>query len=337
MGLKKVVLAAGACLAALAMIAPSAMAEPVGPPPFRALSGTGSDTTQDVVNALSEVVTIGGVKQIGSYNASPAGTITTKDPAVTAGCTFARPSGSGAGVRKLQDSLQGVANPGCLDFARSSANNAAANPSNPAGGPGQLSYVPFAVDAVAFAIRDDSALPNVLAIADLVSIYNCTLPATDVKPLLPQFGSGTRSFFLSQLGMTDAANFTSLPGHTCISQVDINNAPLLENTGTLLSSPLNIAPYSIAQYQSQINRTIGDVHGRTILGQIDGKPATGLNTTSTMKRDVYNVIPTQREAVAPTSTVFVGPNSLVCQNPATIAALGFGIAPNCGVITIRTS
>lgn len=330
---KKFLIAVGAAVAALALIAPSAMAEPTGAPTFRALAGTGSDTTQDVVNALSEVVQIGGVKQIGSYNASGGGTIQTK----AAGCSFNRPSGSGAGVGALQDSLEGVANAGCLDFARSSANNSANFPSNPAGGPGRLSYVPFAVDAVAFVVRDDSPLPNTLTTADLQSIYNCELPLTDARPLLPQFNSGTRSFFLSQLGFTDAANFTSQPNHTCISQVDATGAPLLENTGNLLGSPLNIAPYSIAQYQSQINRTIADVHGRTILGQINGIAPTTLNTASTQRRDVYNVIPTSREATAPTSTVFVGPGSLVCQNPATITRLGFGIASNCGVITIRTS
>lgn len=330
---KKFLLAAGAALAALAVLTPSAIAEPTGAPTFRALAGTGSDTTQDVVNALSEVVQIGGVKQIGSYNASPIGsTITTK----ATGCAgIPRPSGSGAGVNRLQDSLEGVSFPGCVDFARSSALNPQNFPSNPAGGAGQLSFIPFAVDAVAFAIRDDSPLPNVLSKAELTSIYNCELPTTDVRPLLPQFGSGTRAFFLSQLGFTDSATFTST--RPCIRQVDGSGAPLLENTGTLITDPLNIAPYSVAQYQSQINRTIADVHGRTILGQVDGVAPTLLNTASTTRRDVYNVIPTNREAVAPTSTVFVGPTSLVCQNTATIIALGFAPAPNCGTIAGRTS
>lgn len=328
---KRFLLAAGACLAALSLITPSAMAEPTGPPQFRALAGTGSDTTQDVLNALSEVVTIGGVKQIGSYDASGSPTIQTK----ASGCSgIPRPSGSGAGVGRLQDSLEGVSFPGCVQFARSSADNSASFPSNPTGGPGRLSYVPFAVDAVTFVIRDDSPLPNIFSVGELRDVYDCDFPTTDIKPLLPQSTSGTRQFFLQQLGYTatEISNFNSTT-HPCVNFTQAS----LENTGTLITDPLNIAPYSIAQYQAQINRTIADVHGRTILGQVDGKPSTVLNTGATMKRDVYNVIPFSQEGVAPTSTVFVGPTSLVCQNGATINRLGFAVAPNCGVITIRTS
>lgn len=330
----KFLLGAGIALASLAIIAPSATAEPNGAPTFRALAGTGSVTTQEVLNGLSDVVTINGVKQIGSYNASPPGNIQTK----ASGCVFARPSGSGAGVAALQDSLEGVANPGCLDFARSSANNAASNPSNPSipGQPGKLSYVPFAIDAVTFAVRDDSQVPTTLSVQDLTDIYNC-LAVPDVQPYLPQFGSGTRQFFLQQLGFTDAANFTTLPGHTCIKQTDNQGNPLLENTGNLITDPKAVVPYSVADYQSQINRTVTDVHGRELLGLVNGVPSTVLNTNAPFKREVYNVIPTNRETVAPTSTVFVGPNSLVCQNGATIQKYGFGLDPNCGVITVRTS
>lgn len=338
---KRYLVAATAMFASLAAIAPMASADPSGPPTFRALAGVGSDTTQDVVNALSDVVTINGTKQIASYNASgsPA-QVVTKDPAQVAGCTYNRTDivGSNAGVGKLQDSLEGVDRPGCLDFARSSSNNSSSFPSNPPGGPGKLSYVPFAVDALTFVIRDDSPLPNSLSVADLRSIYDCQLPPTDVKPVIPQAGSGTRNFFLQQLGYTstEISNFNSTT-HPCVTFNDATGTPILENTGTLLTSPLNIAPYSVAQYQSQINRVIPDVHGRTVMGQVEGKVATQLSTDATMKRDVYNVIPFSKEGVAPWSTVFVGPTSLVCQNPATITRLGFGQASNCGVITIRTS
>lgn len=336
---KRYLLAAAAMASSLAVIAPMASADPVGSPQFRDLAGVGSDTTQDVLNALSEVVTISGTKVIGSYNAS--GTPAQFQTKSNATCTYNRSEvvGSGAGVGKLQDSLENVdGKQGCLDFARSSSNNAASFPANPPGGPGRMSYVPFAVDALTFAIRDDSPLPNSLSVADLRAIYDCQLPPTDVKPIIPQAGSGTRQFFLQQLGYTSAeiANFNATT-HPCVTFNDAQNNPILENTGTLLTNSLNIAPYSVAQYQSQINRVIPDVHGRTVLGQIDGKVATQLATDATMKRDVYNVIPFSKEGAAPWSTVFVGPNSLVCQAPSTITRLGFGVAPNCGVITIRTS
>jgi ABC-type phosphate transport system substrate-binding protein len=336
---KRTLFAAAAIASSLAVVAPMAQADPVGPPTFRDLAGVGSDTTQDVLNALSDVVTINGTKVIASYNASgsPA-QVQTKS---NAACVYNRSDivGSNAGVGKLQDSLENVANQqGCLDFARSSSNNSASFPSNPPGGPGRLSYVPFAVDALTFVIRDDSPLPNTLTVADLRSIYDCQLPTTDVKPVIPQAGSGTRNFFLQQLGYTatEISNFNATT-HPCVTFNDATGTPILENTGTLLTDPLNVAPYSVAQYQSQINRTIADVHGRTILGQVDGKNATQLSTDATMKRDVYNVIPFSKEGVAPWSTTFVGPTSVVCTNTATITKLGFGPASNCGVITIRTS
>jgi hypothetical protein len=61
-----------------------------------------------------------------------------------------------------------------------------------------------------------------------------------------------------------------------------------------------------------------------------------LNTSSTMKRDVYNVIPTGQVGTAPYSTTFVGPSSAICQNPATVVQFGFGVNPACGDTSIHT-
>lgn len=70
-----------------------------------------------MLNALSEVVTIGGTTVIASYNASPIGTqITTKDRPAPNPCTINRPSSSGNGVAGLRASL--TAGNGCLNFAR---------------------------------------------------------------------------------------------------------------------------------------------------------------------------------------------------------------------------
>lgn len=318
----------GACLAAAGLASTTALADPTGPPPFRELAGVGSDTTEHVVNGLSEAVTIGGTKVIGSYDASGTPQITTKDPASTPGCTINRPSGSNNGINALISSM--TAGNNCLQFARSSSNSSASFP-----GAG-LTYVPFAVDAVSYAIRSDSALNKRFTVAQLQTIYNCGA-GPNFLPLLPQFGSGTRQFFLRELGFTDSANFINEPSHTCVKDTDSAGAPLLENTGTLLTDPKQIAPYSIAQYLSQINATVPDVHGKTILGQINGVSPFVLNTTSVMDREVYNVIPTNKETTVPYSTVFVGPGSLVCANTDTIKRYGFGVNANCGSTAIRTS
>ena len=99
---------------------PLAQADPVGPPTYRALAGGGSDTTQSLLNALAEIVTDGGQKVIGSYDAIGSPTITTKDPASTPACKdIIRPNGSSKGRDALQASL--VAGDGCFQFARSSS------------------------------------------------------------------------------------------------------------------------------------------------------------------------------------------------------------------------
>jgi ABC-type phosphate transport system substrate-binding protein len=310
---------------AITLAATPAQADPTGAPTFRTLAGVGSDTTEGVMNGLSQVVVDGsGTKLIGSYDAFGSATIQTKN---NAACTINRPAGSGNGVTALVASVD-AAN-GCLDFARSSSNNSASFAGK------NLTYIPFAVDAVAYAVRSDSTISRKLTKAQLTTVYNCGGGA-NFKPLLPQFGSGTRQFFLKSLGFTDAADFTSQPNHTCIGQTDSTGAPLQENTGTLLTDPKQIAPYSIAQYLAQTTAVVPDVHGKTVLGQIDGIAPTVLNTASTMSRDVYNVVPNGKLSDPTVASVFVGPSSAVCANSNTIKQYGFAPHPTCGDTSLKT-
>jgi hypothetical protein len=80
----------------------------------------------------------------------------------------------------------------------------------------------------------------------LQQIYSCQI--NTIQPMLPQFGSGARKFFLQQLGFTDSADFTSQPGHTCIKQTDASGNSLPENTGNLLSVVHQIEPYSVVRF-----------------------------------------------------------------------------------------
>lgn len=329
MRVKRLLTAAGVSLTAVCLAVGSAQADPVGTPTFRTLAGVGSDTTQGVLNGLSDVVLDGtNTKIIGSYDAVGSAQITTKDPATTPGCTINRPANSADGVTALVTSLQ--ANNNCLQFARSSSNNASSFP-----GAG-LTYVPFAVDAVAYAVRSDSPISHKLTTAQLTAVYNCTVTAS-FTPLLPKFGSGTRKFFLQKLGFTDSATFTATAGHTCIGEVDATNTPIEENTGTVLTDPKQIIPYSIAQFIAQTGGVVADVHGKSVLGSLDGISPIELNAASTMARDVYNVIPTGQLGNAPYNTVFVGPTSQICSNAATIKKYGFGVNANCGDTSIHTN
>ena len=74
-------LVAGACLATPTLTMTSAVTDPSGPPPFRQLAGAGTTITQDVMNAFPNSVGVGDVRVIGSYDAIPWATMTTKDPA----------------------------------------------------------------------------------------------------------------------------------------------------------------------------------------------------------------------------------------------------------------
>src|SRR5882672_1309493 len=129
-------IAAGITAIAIGLAGPAA----ADPSAVTTLAGAGSDTTQDVLNAIA--TNIGpstGTKLVGSWDATPVHTDIT--PKSTAACTnITRPNGSGEGVNALRRSLSatstaaGLTHPvplgsGCFDFARSSS-GPGANQSN---------------------------------------------------------------------------------------------------------------------------------------------------------------------------------------------------------------
>jgi hypothetical protein len=169
----------------------------------------------------------------------------------------------------------------------------------------------------------------------LQSIYNCQV--TTIQPMLPQFGSSTRKSFLTSLDFTDAADFTSQSGHTCIKQVDASGNPLLENTGNLLTAANQIEPYSLVVFVAQSTGVANDVHGFTKIGKINDIVPLVSNDSSTISRDVYNVVPnSQICSGTETNQVFVGPNSQVCTNTDAIKRFGFVVNVNCSSTSIQT-
>ncbi|SES37322.1 substrate-binding domain-containing protein [Actinokineospora terrae] len=320
---QRLIVVAAAALAMAAAFSTTAQADPTGAPTFRELVGTGSDTTQTVLNGLADVVTINGTKVLGSYDARGTANITTKDAATSPKCTFVRPENSGQGVTTLKNNL--TSGDGCVQFARSSSNSAAANP--------DLKFIPFAIDALTYAVRSDSAVPKKLTKAQLTAIYTCT--NTAFKPLAPQFGSGTRSFFVRSVmptGTVDSANLFGPTGqYPCVTDKDAAGEGIQEHVGTYLTDTRHLLPYSIAVYNSQVYGNAPAAQGKAVLGTVDNIQPTNLNTSSVFKRDVYNVIPADKLTVAPYSTVFVGGDSLICQRGDIITRYGFGVAGNCGV------
>ncbi|MER5555070.1 hypothetical protein ABT001_25930 [Streptomyces sp. NPDC002793] len=291
---------AGAVALGLGIMAPVASADPVSPTDYRVLAGVGSDTTQDVTNALGLAVDNGTL--IASYNATGSATVKTR----ATGCQITRPNGSSAGITALNNAADNST--GCVDFARSSR--------GPAADGTDLTFIPFAEDQVTVAVRDDSALtadPDFTA-AQLKSIYECTLTSLNgvaLTPLLPQAGSGTRSFFLSSIG-------NPTPG-SCVGTMQ-------EHNGVELNTAGDIAPYSVAQYNAQVGGAVPDRHGDTVLGLIGG---------DVISRDVYNVVPTAELTDPVIASTFVGAGSKVCSETGTIEDFGFTLIDDCGSTTLK--
>ncbi|MGW2305202.1 hypothetical protein [Streptomyces sp. NPDC001809] len=298
-------------------LAPAAQADPNPVTQYRTLAGTGSDTTQDVLNGLGNVVVNGlGQKIVASWDATGSATVKTK----ATGCVINRPNGSSAGIDALRNAVD--TNSGCLDFARSSRGPADTSTTD-------LTWIPFAKDAVSWAKRSDSTLPSDLTATQLKNIYECnltTLNGVALTPILPQSNSGTRQFFLSSIGVTT-------PG-ACVQQ------GVQENDGTVLDSAGDIAPYSVASYTAQEKGVVTNRRGAAVLGSVGTVAPRNadktLNLAFPFLRDVYNVVPTAKLTNATISSTFVGSTSKVCAATTTITNYGFGsLGTACGATTVK--
>ena len=292
--------ALGVAVAGLAFAAPS-YADPVS----SSYVLVGSDTLQDSGNALANGTSISGAsvrvtagaRQIGSFDAFGSAAVQTKPN----GPYYARPAGSGDGVKALSRSIDGqpfsvsgnatpaVKITGQVDIARSSsAPGSAANPS------GVLAYVPYGRDALSYAYAG-TGLGEITA-AQLKSIYECTLTSVNgvaVKPVLPQSASGTRKFFLSAIGNPTLGSCVSLTSFA-------------ENDGTVIATAGQIIPFSVASWIAQSNGAAQDRTGSASLGSpLAGiAPTTGTGTSlaanpafysnATFGRDTYLVVENAR-------------------------------------------
>ena len=326
-------LVAGACLATLSLAVGTALAGPVpAQPPYRALQGTGSDTTQDVMNAYANGTSVispafPGVKDgsgnfvIASWDASPgSATITTKDPATFPQCSnIPRPNGSSDGINALAGLKAGFPKE-CVDFARSSTNDASTRT-----GQG-LTYIPFAQDAVTYATFGQSSVPKNLPLATLKTIFQANTPnCTTFHPKVPQNLSGTWKFWNQKIG----------PFGNCVEQTTFE-----EHDGAIIGTDAKaIAPYGVGPWIAQTtNKTVTDRHGGAILRGINGQSPFNF-ASFPLSRLLFNVIPTSDIGVEPWASTFVGPNSQICQHPEVLSPFGIQPAPAanpCGSTTIQT-
>jgi hypothetical protein len=113
-----------------------------------------------------------------------------------------------------------------------------------------LSYVELAGEAVTYATQAKTDAPGSLTTAQLAAIYKCQDTnwsqvggtSAPIKPFLPGSNSGTRTFFLSGIGV-------ATPG-SCVRD---GNGLLRENEGVnpVLAGPDTIVAYSVGPYIAQ--------------------------------------------------------------------------------------
>jgi ABC-type phosphate transport system substrate-binding protein len=298
-------------------------------PPENAAVGVGSDTIQNVFDQFS-----------GDYNANKAATAThlyswdATNPnngaigdsiAEKTGCSaIARPDGSSAGITQLATFQKtGDGKFFCSSFARSSRARAS---TDPAFAPGGIAFVDLAGDAVTWSAQATTNAPATLTQAQLAAIYNCTDTNwsqvggknAPIHAFIPQSGSGTRSFFLSAIGV-------ATPG-SCVSD---DNGTLEENEGVnpVLNDPDAIVPYSIGKYIAEkfhsalciTKSTCAPNANGIICTHTPGKNLFGCDTHGTMALEQIN-------GVAPTTGS--GANTVINGSfPATFQRIVFEVTP----------
>jgi ABC-type phosphate transport system substrate-binding protein len=351
-------------------------------PPENSATGVGSDTIQNIMDQFSSDynITVGTkATKLYSWDATNPNTGAIGDSiAEKSGCAnIARPDGSSAGITQLATFQKtGDGNFFCTSFARSSRSR---SPSDPPFATGGIAFVDLAGDAVTWSAQATTNAPKTLTSAQLAAIYNCTDTNWNqvggknapIHAFIPQSGSGTRSFFLSAIGVAN-------PG-SCVSDA---GGTLQENEGVnpVLNDPNAIFPFSIGKYIAEkfhsatcLNSTCTpnssgiactpsghqnlfgcNSHGTMVLKQINGiAPTTGSGTgtvinsafPSTFQRTLFEVVPydpaTTDHIPGPTSPVggvnlepIFGASGFVCTNTTAKADLrnyGFLVTPLCGL------
>jgi ABC-type phosphate transport system substrate-binding protein len=286
-----------------------ATAEPVS----NSYAIVGSDTLEDVVNGLVNGTGISGASfrstvggsTLGSFDATGNPCIITKP----SGIRFGRPNGSGDGVKALSRSIDGAnytsGTTTCpdnanrvitdqVDIARSSS-GATANEN------GELLYVPFGRDAIAYAYHSGSTATGITTLtkAQLTSIFQCSvrdLGGVTVTPVIPQAGSGTRKDFLGKLGITDNASLPTVARGGCLVEGQ-------EHDGNSLPGANSIMPMSASRWIAmQTGATQSKIGSAVITGIADVGHAPVTNSgaamvpnasyyaDSTWGRDTYLVV-----------------------------------------------
>lgn len=292
------------------------------------LVGVGSDTTQFVINSAAQAYsfTSGAFRpvRLTSYDAINPATkgrgdnVALVDPDQHLNASgvpelngdetvIPRPDGSSAGVNAL---LNPAAPYTLLDFARSSRFRG----TNPA--EQNLYFIPALKDGLSYVV-DKTATADIrnLDAAELSAIYRCT-DTRGYAPKLPQAGSGTRAYFLSQIGVTEAQI------GSCVDQ------NVQEHDATAVAgNPLALAPFSTARYGNNPSNPSAPPSNT-----VDIAATTTTAGVFYAARTVYNVVrkADYDAAGSPLPAIF-GPGGYLCTRFASgLNRQGFGVADVAG-------
>ena len=305
----------GVAVSGFALTIP-AQAEPVAP----SLAIVGSDTLEDVVNALVNGYTVGSStpraaadnKNFGSFDASGTTTIVT----TTGGVRFGRPNGSGDGRKALLRSIDGTAFQataqlypngagGSASFAQypgvsitGQVDMARASSLGTASATGVLLATPFGRDAISYVYDSGSAAGiESLTKDQLKLIFEGVTPvyasdgSTRIKAITPQTGSGTGSDWAGMISAnktTTASSVAAVPNYVSIGQEhDASTLPI--NTVMPMSASRWVA-YNTGGSAQKKKTT-------TLMGTIDGISAvTGACTAVAVAAATGNLCTTMAPA-----------------------------------------
>ncbi len=360
--------------ATLAAGAGAALADPSSSPAVTSIVAVGSDTTQFLsdqistdYNATTPTNPFYSWDAVNPSTGLPGDTISTKNDA---NCSLTRPNGSGAGIAQLQNKLKATNGTDyCVDIARASRNIQSSD------GTG-LTSVLFAKDLITYATNSGGNGVTNLTDTDLTAIFTCNASlisssysgavkwnevggtSTDaIIPVLPQSSSGTRTQWLSDIGVTTPGScvVNGTYGGNAIEENEGNNA-VFTATGNPTGYKDVLGIFSGGSYVSQVYTLHSpDTHGTLLLQDIDSKaPLTSTHTINTAGlsafpatyiRGLYYVTLNAGTASAPkvpTSpidlTKLLGQGNTsgwICGTAAAtdIKNFGFATASNCGALT----
>ena len=273
----KLVLAALAATVSVGLLAPSS---PVSADPkfADAIVGAGSDTTMDVMSALSGFAngkaftpvqsSVGsGSKHIASWDSKLSShTDNCIAPKLKAPTTY-RPNGSSEGRRALSRGIDGTTYgpsdqcggakvvTGLIDFARSS--------SGPTGGDvgTALTYIPFGRDALSAAYYSTGVATPVTSFtrAQLTTLFTTgpqTINGVEVVPCGIQLGSGTYSSWNGMTTATAAQEESATATCTAAgngSRLQENDGAALKAKGDALSGKQVVVGFSVGNFIAQGN------------------------------------------------------------------------------------